>query len=58
VSDATPPSVPQKNNTKNILMIVAGVVVFCCLCCGVLLLGQYLLENSNLTLVNILHFVG
>jgi len=41
-----------KNSNKNILYIVLGVVVFCCLCCAALLIGQYFLENSDFSLVN------
>ena len=44
-----------KNNNKTILYVVLGVIVFCCLCCVALLIGQYLLENSNFSLVNALH---
>ena len=41
-----------KNNNKTILYIVVGVIVLCCLCCAALLIGQYLLENSNFSLVH------
>ncbi len=47
---ASQPKTP-KNNNKTILYIVLGVIVFCCLCCVALLIGQYLLENSNFSLV-------
>jgi hypothetical protein len=42
-----------KSNNKKILYIVLGVVAFCCLCCVVLLIGQYFLENSNFSLVTV-----
>ena len=42
-----------KNNNKTILYVVIGVIVFCCLCCIALFIGQYILENSNFSLVNI-----
>ena len=43
-----------KNNNKTIIYIVAGVIVFCCLCCAALLIGQYLLENSDFSLVQVM----
>lgn len=46
-----PLSEPRKNNT--ILYVVIGGVVLCCLCCVIGLIGQYLLENSNFSLVNV-----
>lgn len=42
---------PQKRNT--ILYIVIGLVVSGCFCCGAALLAQWLLENSDFTLVQI-----
>ena len=58
MSEVLPPIEPKKDNTKTILMIVAGVIAFCCLCCGALLLGQYLLQNSNLTLVHVIPIIA
>jgi|GEM_PF-2650541 len=48
----TPPSGQSKKNT--VLYIVIGVVVFCCVCCGLALILQTILENSDFTLVNII----
>jgi hypothetical protein len=58
MSEVLPPIEPKKDNKKTILMVVAGVFVLCCLCCGLLLLGQYILENSDLTLVYIFQRFG
>jgi hypothetical protein len=49
------PKEAQKRDNKNIILIVAGVIIFCCLCCAALLVGQYLLENSNFSLVQATH---
>jgi len=43
---------PKKNNT--VLYIVIGVVVLVCICCVLLFVGQYYLENSNFSLVEII----
>ncbi len=51
MTESLPPVEAPKSNTNRILMIVGGVIVLCCVCCGALLLGQYLLENSGITLV-------
>ena len=48
------PNTPKSNN-KTILYIVLGVIVFCCLCCLALFIGQYILEHSNFSLVNVPH---
>ncbi len=50
--DAAPPASPQKNNRLGVILI-AGVLL-CCACLGALLVGQYLLENSDFTLVKLL----
>ncbi len=51
-----PVSQPKTNkNNKTILYIVLGIVVFCCLCCIALFIGQYFLEHSNFSLVNEIH---
>ena len=49
------PASQPKNNNKTILYVVLGVIVFCCFCCAALLIGQYLLQNSNFSLVNVSH---
>ncbi len=47
-----PSEQPKKNNA--ILYIVIGVVVLCCVCCGLALIAQLILQNSDFTLVNII----
>ena len=44
--------IAPKNNNKTILYIVFGIIIFCCLCCAALLIGQYILENSDFSLVH------
>lgn len=51
MAEAPTPQVEGQKNNKTTIYIVVGVVVFCCLCCAALLIGQYLLENSDFTLV-------
>jgi hypothetical protein len=51
MTESLPPAEAAKSNTNRILLIVGGVIALCGLCCGALLLGQYLLENSGITLV-------
>ncbi|MBK8821555.1 MAG: hypothetical protein IPN58_02805 [Anaerolineales bacterium] len=46
-----PTNDPKKNNL--LLYVVIGAVILCCLCCAIGLVGQYLLESSNFSLVNI-----
>ncbi|MBC7877160.1 MAG: hypothetical protein H7Y59_08330 [Anaerolineales bacterium] len=52
-TESTTQTETPKNNNKNIIYIVLGVVVFCCLCCAALFIGQYILENSNFSLVHV-----
>jgi hypothetical protein len=49
-----PAPLPPKANNRT-LYIVIGVIVLCFLCCGLALLAQSLLENSDFSLVNLLH---
>jgi purine-cytosine permease-like protein len=49
------PLQPKKKNI--ILYVVIGIVVLCCFCCITGLIGQYLLENSGFSLVNLLRSV-
>ena len=53
-NESTPQIETPKNNNKTILYILIGVIVFCCLCCAALLIGQYLLENSGFSLVQVI----
>lgn len=46
----TPSEQPKKNT---ILYIVIGVVVLCCVCCGLVVIAQLILQNSDFSLVNI-----
>lgn len=50
------PGEPKKNNV--ILFVVIGFIVLCCTCCALAFLAQYLLENSNFSLVNLLHLIA
>ncbi|MBK8619403.1 MAG: hypothetical protein IPN96_20335 [Anaerolineales bacterium] len=45
------PGEPKKNNM--VLYAVIGIVILCCLCCALAFIGQYLLENSNFSLVHL-----
>ncbi len=47
---------PKKN--KTVIYVVVGILVLCCLCCAIALVGQYLLEHSNFSLVNTLHLIA
>jgi len=47
-----PSEPPKKKNT--ILYVVIGAAVLLCFCCALLLAGQYILENSDFSLVNII----
>jgi len=47
----TPSGQLKKNNT--VLYIVIGVAVLCCACCGLALIAQLILQNSDFSLVNI-----
>jgi uncharacterized protein involved in exopolysaccharide biosynthesis len=47
-----PPEQPKKNNT--VLYIVIGIAALCCICCGLALVAQLILQNSDFTLVNII----
>ncbi|MBI3162073.1 MAG: hypothetical protein HYZ23_06170 [Chloroflexi bacterium] len=49
--ESAPQNETPKKDTKTILYIALGVIAFCCLCCAALLIGQYLLENSDFSLV-------
>lgn len=44
-----PSGQPKKNNT--VLYVAIGVVALCCVCCGLALTAQYILQNSNFSLV-------
>jgi hypothetical protein len=46
-----PPAQPNRN--KNIIYVAIGAIILCCLCCAAMLAVQYILENSDATLVNI-----
>lgn len=37
------------------IAILVGVILVCCACAAALLVFQYLLENSDFTLVHMLH---
>ncbi len=54
MNESLPPVEPKKNNSKTILTVVIATIVVCCLCIAALLVGQYLLENSDFSLVNLL----
>lgn len=47
----TPPEQPR--NKKTMLYIAIGIAVLCCACCGLALIFQLVLQNSDFTLVNI-----
>jgi hypothetical protein len=52
INEPVMPSNTPKNNNKTILYVVLGVIVFCCVCCVALFIGQYFLEHSGFSLVN------
>ena len=47
----TPSEQPKKNI---VLYVVIGIAVICCVCCGIAMILQLILENSDFTLVNII----
>lgn len=47
----TPPEQPKKNI---VLYVVIGIAVICFVCCGIAMVLQLILENSDFTLVNII----
>ena len=47
----TPSEQPKKNI---VLYVVIGIAVICCVCCGIAMILQVILENSDFTLVNII----
>ena len=51
MSESLPPVEPSKNKVDRPLMIIGGVILFFCLCCCALIVAQYLLERSGITLV-------
>jgi|JI10StandDraft_1071094.scaffolds.fasta_scaffold168322_3 hypothetical protein len=47
----TPSEQPKKNI---VLYVVIGIAVICFVCCGIAMVLQLILENSDFTLVNII----
>ena len=58
MNDTVPPPGPAKSGPNRTVLIVVGVIVLCCGCIAALLVGQYLLENSDFTLVGLLRAIA
>jgi hypothetical protein len=54
MTETTPPAEPGKKKPNTAIILAAGAILLCCGCIAALLIGQYLLENSDFSLVNFL----
>jgi hypothetical protein len=53
MNESLPPVAPKKDNSRTIIAVVVGVIVLCCVCIATVLVAQYLLENSDFSLVRL-----
>ena len=58
MTEQVPPASVESKKSRTVLYVVLGIIMLCGLCCASLLIGQYILESSDFSLVYAFQFTA